>query len=148
MILSFMIAVTGAVVAMTNWLNQRAAAQKMANAEASAKASAVASANTAHLVEQAAVNTKAHDARSDERAAKVKEQITDLQDATDEQSKVIDATHTLVNSSMGQVLKAGAISARLLAEKTGDPEHRALADVAQRALEEHDAKQSKVDNKA
>ena len=60
-------------------------------------------------------------------------------------AEVADQTHALVNSNMGAQLKVSAVALRRVAHLTSDLEDVAAAELAERALEEHVAKQSRAD---
>lgn len=59
--------------------------------------------------------------------------------------KVADATHTLVNSQHGIALSTVYEQALKIAALTGDPADRKKAEVARQKLDDHEAKQSRVD---
>jgi hypothetical protein len=62
--------------------------------------------------------------------------------------KIIQDTHTLVNSQMGEQLMIGMVSARTLADQNPDIEsYQRLAEEAERKYKEHQAKQKVVDNR-
>ncbi len=54
-------------------------------------------------------------------------------------------THTLVNSAMAAQLRLHAQTARAKADITSDPADVAVADMAERMLREHEAKQATID---
>jgi hypothetical protein len=60
-------------------------------------------------------------------------------------AKVADATHTLVNSNFGVQLKISALALHRVAELTGHPDDKAAAEIAEKAYQEHLAKQAVVD---
>lgn len=60
-------------------------------------------------------------------------------------AKTVEVVHKLTNSNLGEQLKIGMISALTLANQTGLPEHKALADVAVAKFRLHEADQAKVD---
>ncbi len=85
-------------------------------------------------------------------ASKVEEVKTDLADhneVVDWKMDKIESTtnkvHTLVNNSMGVMLKKYADLAELRAGETGSVTDIGIAQAARKASEEHDAKQSIVD---
>ena len=57
-------------------------------------------------------------------------------------------THSLVNSAMGAQLKISAIALRRLANVEHNPDDIAAAELAEKALAEHEANARKVDAKA
>jgi hypothetical protein len=88
-------------------------------------------------------------------AIKVEEVRVSLQRETalaalklDEIAKVGQATHMLCNSAMMAQKRLLAVSARALASKTGTPEDNLAADVAEKELRDHTAKQAAVDARA
>ncbi len=64
----------------------------------------------------------------------------------DEGLKIAKDTHTLVNSNMGVQLRLNAELSRWKANQTGLPEDARAADVAERMIREHEAKQRLVDD--
>lgn len=62
-----------------------------------------------------------------------------------DQTKVMDATHTLVNNAMAAQLRLNKAVTRRLANMTGDPIDIEAADVAEIAYDEHQKKQQVVD---
>ena len=68
-------------------------------------------------------------------------------DFADRQNAVSDKIHTLVNSRMGAQLRFSMVLATRLASITNLPEDLAVAKEAQRLYEEHEIKQSIVDQK-
>jgi hypothetical protein len=77
---------------------------------------------------------------------------TELKMKTESNSEKLNAVtetnekiHTLVNSNMGVQLEISAVFARRIAIMTKDPEDLRAADLAERYLAEHQAKQSIVD---
>lgn len=65
----------------------------------------------------------------------------------DDQTRKLDAVHTLVNSNMGVQLRVGAVALRRVAELTKHPDDRAAAELAEKLLAEHETKQAKVDSR-
>jgi len=61
--------------------------------------------------------------------------------------KVANDTHTLVNSNMGVQLKISAVALRRVANLTKEPDDIAAADLAEKALSSHEAKQTIVDSR-
>ncbi len=59
--------------------------------------------------------------------------------------KGVQAIHTLVNSNMGAQLKVSAVALRRVAEYSSHPDDVAAADMAERQLRDHEAKQATVD---
>lgn len=86
-----------------------------------------------------------------EKVEEVKQTLTattSTQDAKlDEMSKVGTATHALVNSNMGTALKLNSVVSRRLADLTKDTADITAADLADKLLAEHVAKQAMVDAK-
>lgn len=70
----------------------------------------------------------------------------DMARKVDEIAKTGEATHILVNSAMGAQKKLLAVTARALADKTGDATDISAADEAERDHAAHTGKQDKVDN--
>ena len=68
-------------------------------------------------------------------------------DFADRQNAVTDKIHILVNSRMGSQLKLTMILAKRLASITNLPEDKSLAQESERLYEEHEIKQSIVDQK-
>lgn len=62
--------------------------------------------------------------------------------------KNAEAAHSLANSGRGVLLKAVAVSLRLLAESTKNPEHAAEATRAEEAFLDHQRAQARVDANA
>jgi hypothetical protein len=94
-----------------------------------AEEAAVKAENTAHKVESTLLKT-------------TKTQAGKL----DKIVKTSNDTHILVNSNMGISLKTSAVALRRVADLTGDPDDVSAAEVAEKALQEHEAKQDKVDS--
>jgi hypothetical protein len=87
-------------------------------------------------------------------AVKVETVRTTLAENTEVADRKLDgiaavsvATHTLVNSNMGVQLKLNAVVTRRLAAVTNDPEDLKAADLSERLLREHEAKQAVVDSR-
>ncbi len=82
----------------------------------------------------------------------VKETLRESTAAQDEKFDGITKTgediHTLVNSSFGAQLKLHAETARAKADITNTAEDKAVADLAEQMLREHQAKQRTVDGKS
>ena len=70
-----------------------------------------------------------------------------LQATNKTQDQKLSSIHTLVNSNMGAQLKISAIALRRVADLTKHPNDVAAADVAEKLLDEHEAKQATVDKK-
>lgn len=71
--------------------------------------------------------------------------VNALKASSDEQKQTIDATHVLVNSGMGAQLRTGLTSAQALYASTKSPEHFQLLQEAQKALDDHNARQAAAD---
>lgn len=56
-----------------------------------------------------------------------------------------EKTHTLANANMGAQLRLNVIASRRLADLTGEPADMAAANLAEKTLREHEAKQAAVD---
>ena len=65
-----------------------------------------------------------------------------------ELAKVVQSTHTFVNSAMGAVLRTLAVTLRRLAVETRKPEDAKAAAEAEERLAEHEAAQKLVDQRA
>jgi hypothetical protein len=63
----------------------------------------------------------------------------------EENKKVGEAVHVLVNSAMSAQLKIAAVALRRIAELTKDPEDAKAAALAEAAFSDHEAKQATVD---
>ena len=68
-------------------------------------------------------------------------------DFAERQNAVSDKIHTLVNSRMGSQLKLTMILSKRIAALTNLPEDVAVAQESERLYEEHEVKQSIVDQK-
>lgn len=90
-------------------------------------------------------------ARAAAEAVKVREDLKVSDKATstklDEISKVGEKTHTLVNANMGAQLKISAVALRTIATLQRTPHTVAAAELAEKLLQEHEAKQASVDAK-
>lgn len=60
-------------------------------------------------------------------------------------AKTAESVHTLVNSAMGSQLKLNAVATRRLAMLTNAPVDVDAAELAAKALKEHESKQATVD---
>jgi len=63
-------------------------------------------------------------------------------------AKTAESVHILVNSSMSAQLKISAVALRRVADLTRHPDDAAAAELAEKLLAEHEAKQKLVDSKA
>lgn len=79
--------------------------------------------------------------------ASTDEKLGSLASAAEDSKRVGNAIHTLVNANMGAQLSISAVALRRIADLTKDPGDIAMADRAQRLLEEHTAQQDIVDSK-
>jgi hypothetical protein len=68
-----------------------------------------------------------------------------IKNRLDKLAKVGEATHMLVNSAMGAQLKLHADTARAKSDITGQPADIAVANLAEKMLAEHVAKQAALD---
>ncbi len=138
------------ILAAAVWLRGKAAAQALETAIRKNGVEAAEAARKAAVEAKEVKNTVAKVATD---AATNADQVRrQLRETTAEQSKALEGiaavgekTHMLVNSAMGAQLKLGAETARALADLQPTPEHIAAADLAERTLAEHRAKQSIVD---
>jgi len=91
----------------------------------------------------ARLNTKATHAAT--QAEKVAVNLTKSDGKLDAMAKVVDDTHTLVNSNMEKALLVASVALRRVANLTKEPADEAAAEVAEVALVEHRKKQKMVD---
>lgn len=91
----------------------------------------------------ARLNTKATNAATQVEKVAVKLSASDGK--IDAMARVVDDTHTLVNSNMEKALLVSSIALRRVANLTKDPADEAAAEVAESALIEHRKKQKMVD---
>lgn len=92
---------------------------------------------------------RARELRDKEIAAKVEAVRVEAKEGSNKLeaiAKVSEATHTLVNSNMGAQLKLTAVATRRLAALTNDQADLDAADLADKLLAEHEAKQAVVDS--
>ncbi len=108
--------------------------------------------NAAKKVDKVAADLEIKTANTNKKLENVKTTLEDNTAATDEKlanlAKVAEATHTLVNSAMGRALALTAETARAKAQITCDRADLIAADLAEKMLKEHMAKQAKVDSDA
>lgn len=95
----------------------------------------------------AAVKVEAVAVKVEEAKQALEASDSKTEESLEELKKTGDSTHVLVNSQMSWQLKISAVALRRIADLTKDPEDDAAAELAEKALLEHDAKQKKADDK-
>lgn len=96
----------------------------------------------------AAAQTAAVAVQATRAAVKVEEVRTNLKNSDNKieaMARVVDDTHTLVNSNMEKQLLIASLALRRVADLTGHPDDKAAATLAETSLHEHRKKQRLVD---
>jgi hypothetical protein len=105
--------------------------------------------DTARIVAENVEQVKATAQVAADKVEEVKAALTDTntqtKDKLDDLAKTANATHTLVNSNFGVILKTASIALHRVAELTGHADDITAASSAQKALDDHESKQATID---
>lgn len=98
-------------------------------------------------IDKAVTETKADVAQTKGAVEVIKVDVAETKEVVANTDKTVEIIHTLTNSSMGEVLSTGMVSAKALSISTPTAENIELFKVAEKKWKEHEAKQAKVDAK-